>query len=155
MPLELEMQCWPHLNFEIFGHNQVAKIAHTMTKIPYNNAFLVTKQSTCTVIDEIIHTCVQGMRQGLLLQDVKIKNIHCHNCSTCLNFYKFTSDQRRQYTKQANMYDTNVKMWRLLLTLFRGIVRGELHIGIIQMMFTSYLWKLVFLVNHHLNCRLF
>jgi hypothetical protein len=71
MPLELEMHCWPHLNSEILGHNQVAKITHTITKIPYNNAFFVTKRSKCTVIDEIIHTCVQGMGQGPLLQDAK------------------------------------------------------------------------------------
>ncbi len=71
MPLELEMHWWPHLNCEIVGHNQVAKIAHTITKIPYNSAFFVTKQFTCIVIDGIIHTCAQSMGQGLLLQDVK------------------------------------------------------------------------------------
>jgi hypothetical protein len=65
------MHCWPHLNYEIVGHNQVAKIAHTITKIPYNSAFFVTKLFTFTVIDEIIHTCAQGMGEGLLLQDVK------------------------------------------------------------------------------------
>ncbi len=61
MPLDLEMHCWPHLKREIVGHNQVAKIAHTITKILYNSAFFVTKQFTFIVIDEIIHTCAQGM----------------------------------------------------------------------------------------------
>jgi len=95
------------------------------------------------------HTIVLGC-------EGKISNIQHHNCSTCLNFYKFISDQKGQYAKQANMWDTYVKMWRLLLTLFRGIVHGESNIGIIQMKFLlkGYLWNLVFLVNHHLNCRL-
>ncbi len=67
------MHWWPQ-NCEIVGHNQVAKIAHTITNIPYNNAFFVTKQSACFMINEIIHTCAQGMGQGLLFQDVKEKS---------------------------------------------------------------------------------
>jgi hypothetical protein len=86
----------------------------------------------------------------------KFSNIRCHNCSTYLNFYKFMNDQRGQNARQANMWDKNVKMWRLLFTLLRGIVHGESNIGIIQMkcMLKGYLWKLVFFVNHHMNCRL-
>jgi hypothetical protein len=44
---------------------------NTTCKHANRNYIFVTKQSTCIVIDEIVHTCAQGMGQGLLLQDVK------------------------------------------------------------------------------------